>query len=101
MLIKDLLPGLGNDVLMVSLDGDPNENADLLKRYAESLGFTWRFAVATREVMASLSQAQGIEFLDPTTEPMFAVTTKGEVHRLKFGHKSETDLRDAVQRART
>lgn len=101
MLIKDLLPRLGNDVIMVSLDGDPNESADLLRRYAESLGFTWRFAIASREVMASLSQAQGIEFLDPTTEPMFAVSTSGEIQRLKFGHKNEDDLRAAVQRART
>ena len=44
LLVKDALPALGNDVVMVSIDGDPNENAELLRRYADDLGFTWRFA---------------------------------------------------------
>lgn len=102
MLIKDLLPELGDDVVMVSIDSDPNEDAQLLRRYADQLGFTWRFAIAPRELIASLSQAHGVEFLDPTSEPMLAVSAKtGVAHRLPFGHKSESDLRAAVQRYRS
>lgn len=102
MLIKDLLPQLGDGVVMVSIDGDPNEDAQLLRRYADQLGFQWRFAVAPRDLMASLSQALGVEFLDPTSEPMFAVSAKtGLVHRLPFGQKSEADLRAFVQRSRS
>jgi cytochrome oxidase Cu insertion factor (SCO1/SenC/PrrC family) len=102
LLIKDLLPKLGDDVVMVSIDSDPNEDAQLLRRYADQLGFPWRFAIAPRELMTSLSRTFGNEFLDPTSEPMFAVSAKtGVAHRLPFGHKDEDDLREAVQRYRS
>ncbi len=100
MLIKDALASVGPDVVMVSIDGDPNEDAALLKRYAAQLGFTWRFAVASRELMISLAQTFGNEYLDPPSDPMFVVTPRGAVHRLPSGHKSTADLRAAVERYR-
>ena len=100
MLIKDELAGLGDDVVMISIDGDPNENADVLRRYADTLGFDWRFAVAPREVMAALAGEYGSQFLYPPSEPMFAVTPTREPIQLEFGHKDEADLRAAVERAR-
>ena len=100
MLIKDELAELGDDVVMISIDGDPNENADLLRRYADQLGFDWRFAVAPREVMAALAGEYGSQFLYPPSEPMFAVSAAGEPIPIDFGHKDETDLRAVVKRAR-
>lgn len=85
---------------MVSIDGDPNEDAALLKRYADQLGFTWRFAVASRELMIRLAQTLGNEYLDPPSDPMFVVSAKGVVHRLRSGQKSAADLRAAVERFR-
>lgn len=101
MLIKDELAGLGDDVVMVSIDGDPNEDADRLRRYADELGFDWHFAVAPREVMSSLAGEYGSQFLYPPSEPMFVVTPKGEPIQLDFGSKDEADLREAVQLARS
>lgn len=86
---------------MVSIDGDPNENAQQLRRYADDLGFGWRFAVAPRELMASLAQTFGNDVLYPPSDPMFVVTPKGVVHRLPGGSKDEQLLRDAVQRYRS
>ncbi len=100
MLVKDALPKLGEDVVMVSLDGDPNESAQQLRRYADDLGFRWRFAIASREVMASLAQSFGNGVLYPPSDPMFVVTPKGAVHQLPGGHKDEQTLREAVQRYR-
>jgi hypothetical protein len=100
LLIKDELAALGDDVVMISIDGDPNENADLLRRYADQLGFDWRFAVASREVMSALAGEYGSQFLYPPSEPMFAVSARGTPILLEFGHKDAADLRAAVERAR-
>lgn len=87
---------------MVSIDSDPNEDATLLRRYADQYGFTWRFAVASREVMSSIAQTLGTGFLSQPNEPMFVVSAKtGGAHALPFGHKGEDDLRAAVLRYRS
>lgn len=101
MLIKDSLAKLGDDVVMISIDGDPNENAELLRRYADDLRLDWRFAVAPREVMESLAGEYGSQFLYPPSEPMIAVSPKGKVTPLEFGRKDEADLIAAVQRSRS
>jgi cytochrome oxidase Cu insertion factor (SCO1/SenC/PrrC family) len=101
LLIKDALPSLGSDVVMVSLDGDPNEDAALLKRYAEQNGFTWRFAIAPRELMSSLAATFGNEYLSPPSDPMFIVSAKtGNAHRFPAGHKDAALLKQFVERYR-
>lgn len=100
MLISDALPRLGADVLMISIDGDPNEDAQMLRRYADDLGFTWRFAVAPRELMSALSRSYGDVVLYPPSDPMFVVSAKGVPHRLPSGTKDEDVLRQAVERYR-
>jgi len=100
LLIKDSLASLGPDVVMVTLDGDPNEDAALLKKYAEQHGFTWRLAVAPRELMSSLSQTFGNEYLNPTSDPMLVVSAKGNAYKLPLGHKTAADLRSFVDRYR-
>lgn len=98
--MRDTLPSLGPDVLMVSLDTDANESADLLRRYVEQNGFPWRFALAPREVLRQLSVAFGTQFLTQPSEPMFLVDPRGGVHLLPFGRKSADALRGFVQQHR-
>lgn len=101
LLIKDLLPSLGADVVMVSIDGDPNEDTALLKRYAERNGFTWRFAVAPRDFMGSLAGEFGNSYLNPPSDPLFVISAKdGLAHRLPSGSKSADELRAIVARYR-
>lgn len=100
MLIKDALPSLGPDVVMVSIDGDVNEDAALLRRYAAQLGFNWRFAVASRELMSSLAQTLGNEYLNPPSDPMFVVSARGVAHRVPSGRRAAADLRALAERFR-
>jgi len=46
LVVKETLPSLGPDILMVSIDVDTTENADQLRRFADDKGFGWRFAIA-------------------------------------------------------
>lgn len=85
---------------MVSLDTDPNENAELLRRYVEQTGFPWRFALASRDVIRELGDTFGTQFLTQPSEPMFLVDPRGVPHLLPFGRKSADALRSAVQQYR-
>ena len=85
---------------MVSLDVDPTENADQLRRFADQHGFAWRFAIAPREMLVELQRAFGTQFLTPPSEPMFIVDPKGEPHLVPFGHRDGNTLRSIVARYR-
>ena len=81
---------------MISLDTDLSEDAALLARFANDMGFSWRFALASREILSQLAASFGTEFLTQPSEPMFLVDPKGATHRLPFGHKSADQLRQAI-----
>jgi hypothetical protein len=98
--VKDTLPSLGSDVLMISLDTDTSEDAALLARFADEMGFSWRFALSPKEVLAQLAAAFGTEFLTQPSEPMFLIDAKGATHALPFGHKSADQLRRSIQQFR-
>jgi hypothetical protein len=98
--VRDALPSLGGDVVMISLDTDSSENADLLRRYVEQHGFPWRFALAPRDVVRELGDVFGTQFLTQPSEPMFLVDPRGTTHLLPFGHKSAAALGEAVKRYR-
>ena len=98
--MKDTIPSLGPDVLMVSLDVDTSENADQLRRFSEQHGFDWRFAIAPREMLVELQRSYGTQFLTPPSEPMFVVDAKGEAHLIPFGRRDANALRAIVDRYR-
>jgi hypothetical protein len=98
--VKDALPSLGSDVVMISLDTDVSEDAALLARFADEMGFGWRFALAPKEILTQLAAAFGTEFLTQPSEPMFLVDPKGATHALPFGHKSADQLRRSIQQFR-
>jgi cytochrome oxidase Cu insertion factor (SCO1/SenC/PrrC family) len=91
------LVGEGDDLVSLSLDIDPNENADILKAHADKNGFGWIYAVAPPEVAREIGQLYGAQFLNPPATPMFIIDRQGEVHPLPFGHKESTTLHEAVQ----
>ncbi len=85
---------------MISLDTDTSESAQLLARYADEMGFNWRFALADKAVLDELARVFGLEFLTQPNEPMFLIDPKGVTHALPFGHKSADRLRQAIQQFR-
>jgi cytochrome oxidase Cu insertion factor (SCO1/SenC/PrrC family) len=98
--VRDLLPGLGTDVEVVSVGVDPNEDAAVLRRYAERHGFPWRFAVAPPDMLRALERSFGTRFLHPPSEPMFLVDTRGEPFIAPYGSKDANTIRQLVSVAR-
>ena len=98
--MKDTLPSLGPDVLMVSLDVDASESADQLRRFGDQHGFAWRLALAPREMLVELQRAYGTQFLTPPSEPMLIIDPRGEAHLTPFGHRDANTVRSLVARYR-
>ncbi len=97
--VKELHSRLGmpDNLVSLSLDIDPNEDATTLKQYAADKGLDWAFAVATPEVAREIGQLYGDQFLNPPSAPILIVDHDGHVHPLPFGLKSVDDLQKAVE----
>lgn len=90
--------GKNPDLVIIGLDIDPNEDAVQLKKYIETNGFTWVYAVAPSEVSGELANLYGTQFLNPPSTPMLVIDRKGEVTVLPLGTiKSSSDLQQAIE----
>jgi len=79
------------DVTAVSLNVDPNEDADTVRDHAETEGFDWPAAVAPPAVTTSLKDAFGNTVLNPPSAPVVRVCA-GSATLLETGVKSADDL---------
>ena len=84
---------------MVSVDVDASENAEQLRRYADSEGWRWRHALASRAYLSATSERFGTGTLNPPSDATLIVDTKGNVEA-HFGSKNAQQIRDLVARAR-
>lgn len=97
--VKALHAALGerDDFVSVALDIDPNEDAEILKRYTAQQGFNWVYAVAPAEVAREIAHLYGDQFLNPPSTPMLIIDRQGEVHTLPFGIKNADELKTIVE----
>lgn len=89
--------GMNPDVITISLDIDPNEDAAMLQSYASDNGFDWIYAVAPKDVGREIGNLYGDQFLNPPSTPMLIIDQHGEAHPLPFGVKSADDLMNAIE----
>jgi thiol-disulfide isomerase/thioredoxin len=89
--------GMNPDLVTISLDIDPNENATMLQTYAADNGFDWIYAVAPKDVAHDIGSLYGDQFLNPPSTPMLIIDRNGEAHPLPFGVKSADDLMKAIE----
>lgn len=98
--IKTLNESLGmrDDLVIVSLDIDPNEDEAVLAGYTQKNNeFGWRYAVASLEVAREIGNTYGDQFLNPPSAPILIIDRHGAAHPLPFGLKSAEDLMNAIQ----
>ena len=95
------LPGLvdagsvGN-LVRISLDVDPNEDATILKKYAAANKFDWYIAVAPIEVGRFLETNYDQQYLNPPLQPMLFIDKTGGVYGLPFGIKSAESIQKTI-----
>jgi thiol-disulfide isomerase/thioredoxin len=94
------LPGLlgasASNLVRVSLDVDPNEDAAILKKYAAKNKFDWYIAVAPIEVGRFLSVNYDQDYLNPPLQPMLFIDRTGGVWGLPFGIKSGIAIQKTI-----
>jgi len=88
--------GMPDDLVIVSLDIDPNENLDTVKSYLNTTGFDWRYAVAPTDASREIASLYGDQFLNPPSAPMLIVDRDGVAHPLPFGIKTADDRMQSV-----
>lgn len=88
--------GQNSDLISIGFDVDPNEDAADLKKYTDSNGFDWVYAVPPQEVLNEISKLYGANFLNPPSTPIFIIDRKGGVHPMPFGIKSADDLQKFI-----
>jgi len=94
-----LLPGLYSkapDLVRISLDVDPNEDATILKKYAAANKFDWYIAVAPIEVGRFLETNYDQGYLNPPLQPMLFIDRGGSVYGLPFGPKSAISIQKTL-----
>lgn len=95
--LQAMMMEMPDDLVVVSLDVDPNEDAVMLKKYLESHGFDWRFAIAPAEMAREIGNLYGQQFLNPPSAPVLVIDRQGNVHPLPSGLKSVEDLEEALK----
>lgn len=86
-----------DDLVVVSLDVDPTEDSQILSRHAQSLGLSWRFALAGNQVAALLQQEFGPQVLAPPSTPVIIIAPDGQFILTPFGIKDAKDLTNIVK----
>jgi len=80
------------DLVRVSLDVDPNEDAAILKKFAVANNFDWLIAVAPIELGRFLEVNYDQDYLNPPLQPMLFIDRQGGVYGLPFGIKSASSI---------
>lgn len=68
--IRKLHEEIGDKVISISLDVDPNENEELVREYALRNGFNWRYAVAPPELIRALIDQFGTAIVAAPSAPI-------------------------------
>lgn len=84
------------DFIAIGFDIDPNEKGADLKKYTDSNGFNWIYAVPPQEVLNEIGNLLGANFLNPPSAPIFIIDRKGGIHPMPFGVKRADELKNFI-----
>lgn len=94
--VKALHEQVGEDIISISLNTDPNEDAAKVRQHAERHGFDWRYAVAPSDMTRALIDAYGQGIVNAPSVPMVLVCPDDTAVRLPDGVKSAETLQETV-----
>ena len=90
--IAVLLDQTDEDIIVISLDVDPNESEKQVKDHAERLGHDWFHVVAPPELTQLLIRQFGTAVVVAPMAPVIVIDSDGEARLLKRGVKSAEQL---------
>lgn len=98
--IKQIHSQVGDEVVSLSLDIDPNENEAVLQKHAQSNGLDWIWAVSPPILSQQLENIFGNTILNPPSTPVVIIDKNQSAHLLRFGVKSAQELTREIEKYR-
>ncbi len=95
--IKKLHDILGDSFISISLDTDPNEDAEKVKEHIEKNGFNWYYVISPSEVTQSLIDEFGVDILNAPSTPVVYINENFEVRLLERGVKTTEELKKELK----
>lgn len=88
---------VGDSVVSVALNTDPNESQTQISRHLDRHGFDWRYAVSPVELSRSLRDEFGVSVLHPPSAPVILICP-GQTERtlLRLGAKRPAFLQERI-----
>jgi len=95
--VKELHEELGDAVISISLDTDPNEDAQQIIDHATRNGFDWFFAISPEDMTRALIDEFGITIVNAPSAPIILLCPGKQGRLLPSGVKSAQELKEAVE----
>ena len=94
--IKKLHEEVGDSVVSITLDTDPNEDEQKVIEHAQANGFDWRYAVSPPTLTQSLIDEFGVGVVNAPSAPVILICEDQSTRYLDRGVKSKEDLKSAI-----
>ncbi len=96
--VKELHRQVGDAVVSISLDTDPNEDENRVKEHIQLHGYEWYFAVSPPEVTQKLIDEFGVTVVNAPSVPIILVCEDQSTRFLKSGVKSADTLKEEIEK---
>ncbi len=95
--IKKLHEEIGDSVISISLDTDPNEDEEKILNHVQENGFDWYYAVSPIEMTKSLIDEFGTRVINAPSTPMILVCEDGSYRKLRgSGSRDVEKLKEEI-----
>jgi len=93
---KKLHEEVGDSIISIALDTDPNEDEAVVKLHAKNNGFNWKYVISPRELTQALVDEFGSGVVSAPSVPVILVCADQSTRLLKRGVKSAEVLKQEV-----
>ena len=98
--IKELHEDIGDSVVSISLDTDPNEDEEKIKEHLQRNGFDWYYEVSPADLTKELISEFGIDIINAPQAPIILICPDQTTKLLERGVKSVSELKEAISSCR-
>ncbi len=95
---KALEKRVGDAIIHVSLDTDPNEDEEQIREHIEKNGFDWLYAISPIELTQALIDQYSIKVVNAPAVPMILICPDQSTRFLRSGVKTPDDILAEVEK---
>lgn len=94
--LKKFHTEIGDDVVTINLDTDPNEDEQKVIDHVNKNGYDWRYAVSPTDLTRSLIDEFGVGIVNAPSTPVILICEDGSSRQLPSGFKSTEKLKSEL-----